>query len=112
MSIPHERAPSGESALSESAFPGGNCSSELSQKAHVAQAKLELLDDDLGCNISAMIATLEAALAMRAADNRTGLIYGLRCSRAYWRAISLSAAELVAADAERLSALRQGEPGR
>jgi hypothetical protein len=56
-----------------------------------------------------MIVTLEAALAMRNAGDVTGTVYGLRRAGAYWRAISGSAEELVAADAERLSALRQME---
>ena len=56
-----------------------------------------------------MIAQLNAALAMADAGDTVGLIYALRRSRAYWRSISESAADLVAADAERLSALRQTE---
>ena len=73
----------------------------------VREARLELLREDLTCNASAMIATLEAALAMRAADDDCGLIYSLRRARAYWRAISGSAAELISTEAERQSALRQ-----
>jgi hypothetical protein len=41
-----------------------------------------------------LIATLEAALALAAADDDVGLLYGLRRARAYWRAIAASAAEL------------------
>jgi hypothetical protein len=86
--------------------------SQLAPKTNVAQAKIELLVDDIGDNIGIMIAVLEAGLAMRAASDVVGLIYSLRRARVYWKAISASAAELVAADAERLSALRQGGSGQ
>jgi|ERR1019366_2524023 hypothetical protein len=81
-------------------------------KPGAAQARIELLFDDIGDNTGAMISTLNAALAMRDAGDSVGLIYGLRKARCYWRAISASAVELVAVDAERLSALRQGEAGQ
>jgi hypothetical protein len=76
-------------------------SSETRESAPKTQdISRDLLREDLTCNISAMIATLEAALAMHAADDDVGLIYGLRRAKAYWRCISASAAEF--------SALRQG----
>ena len=74
-----------------------------------SQAKIELLVDDIGDTVGCLIATLSAALAMRDAGDTVGLVYSLRRARAYWTAISGSAKELVAADAERLSALRQSE---
>jgi hypothetical protein len=108
-SINDETPPLGAAGLGDDAFPGGNCTSKITPKAHVTQAKIELLFDDIGCNIGGFIATLNAAVAMRDAGDSVGVIYALRRGRAYWKAISLSAAELVAVDAERLSALRQGE---
>jgi hypothetical protein len=87
--------------------------SDIKQKTEVPQALIELLFDDIGDNTGALISTLNAALAMRDAGDSVGLIYGLRRARCYWKSISASAAELVAADADRLSALRQeGEAGR
>jgi hypothetical protein len=80
----------------------------ISQKPVAPQARIELLFEDIGDNTGAMISTLKAALAMRDAGDSVGLIYGLRRSRCYWKAICASAAELVAAEAERLSATRQG----
>ena len=76
-------------------------------KADVTQARIELILDDVGDNIGALIATLNAAIAMRNAADNIGLIYSLRRARAYWKFISVSAAELVEADAERLAALRK-----
>jgi hypothetical protein len=73
----------------------------------VSQAKIDLLLDDIAANTSVMIAQMEVVLAMRAASDVVGLLYGLKRAAAYWRAISATAAELVAVDAERLSALRQ-----
>lgn len=73
----------------------------------IAQAKADLIRADIMANASALIVNLEAAIAMDRADNVTGLIYALRVSRAYWKAISSSAAELTAIEAERLSAFRQ-----
>lgn len=54
----------------------------------------DLLRDDLCANIGAMIATLNAALATRDAANDAGLLYGLRCARAYWKQIAESARQL------------------
>jgi hypothetical protein len=72
---------------------------ETTKPATTKQACVELLREDICANTSAMIATLEAALAMHAANDDTGLLYGLRRARSYWKYISLSAAEF--------SALRQ-----
>jgi hypothetical protein len=94
------------------AFPGWNCSSDIPPKAHVAQTKISLLHDDIFHNVSALQATLDVVIAAHFSGDSTCLLYGLRRARAYWRCISASSAELVAADADRLSALRQGEAGR
>ncbi|WGJ16145.1 hypothetical protein QEV83_07850 [Methylocapsa sp. D3K7] len=77
------------------------------EKFETAQAKIDQLFDDIGPNINAMGAMLNAAAAMHEAGDPAGLIYALRRVRAYWVAVSESAKELVAADAERLSALRK-----
>jgi hypothetical protein len=99
----------GESAgLKNTSLLGASNTKNISQKIEVPQAKIELLFEDIGDNTGAMISTLNAALAMRDAGDSVGLIYGLRRSRCYWKAISASAAELVAAEAELLSAIRQG----
>jgi hypothetical protein len=74
-------------------------SQEPTKGGPIKQACVELLREDICANTSAMIATLEAALAMHAANDDTGLLYGLRRARSYWKYISLSAAEF--------SALRQ-----
>jgi hypothetical protein len=72
---------------------------ESPPKADVTQARIALILDDVGDNIGALIATLNAAIAMRNAADNVGLIYSLRRARPYWKFISASAAELVAADA-------------
>lgn len=77
----------------------------------VAHEKIAQLVGDISDSAGVMIAQLAAAIAMAEAGDTVGLVYALRRSRAYWRHISESAVDLVAADAERLSALRQeGDP--
>jgi hypothetical protein len=78
----------------------------------IAQAKIGLVLDDVADNSGLMIGTLHCALAMRDAGDTVGLVYTLRRAKAYWRAISASAVDLVATDAERLSPLRQREESR
>lgn len=73
----------------------------------VAHEKIGQLVTEISDTAGAMIAQLNAAIAMAAAGDTVGLVYALRRSRAYWLAIAGSAADLVAADAERLSVLRQ-----
>lgn len=90
---------------------GSGDGSEVTPKAHVAQANIELIREDIVSTIGPMIATLETALAMAAIPDDTGPKYSLRCARAYWLSIAGSAAELVAAEAERQSTLLQGEGG-
>jgi hypothetical protein len=98
----------GAGGFDKTAFPGRNCNQTITPTANVAQAKIDLLFDDIGPNLYAMGAMLNAAAAMHEAGDPAGLLYALRRMRAYWRPITGSAAELVAADAERLSALRHG----
>jgi hypothetical protein len=69
---------------------------KLTQKPEVSQVKIEIICDEIGFNISPMIATLEAALAMREAGNVPGFLYGLRCAGAYWKYITTNAKDLVA----------------
>jgi hypothetical protein len=110
----------GNGPLLKKSLLGGADTSHLAPKepmqaprdGAVAQAKIELLVDDIGCNVGILIATLNVALAMRDAGDTTGLLYALRRAKAYWRAISASAADLVAAEAPRQSLLRQREGGR
>jgi len=84
----------GEAGLAKMSLPGSFDNREINPKTHVAQAKCDLLVDDIGCNVSAMMAQLDVILAMRAANDPTGLLYGLRRARAYWSAIAASAREL------------------
>jgi hypothetical protein len=56
----------------------------------------DLIRDDIACNIGAMAATLNAALAMHGAEDDIGLLYSLRRARAYWLAIAASARDLAA----------------
>ncbi|HXW71995.1 MAG TPA: hypothetical protein VEK34_11215 [Methylocella sp.] len=104
---PQNETPADGPGLAESTFPGGNCSFEITTKAHVAQAKIELLIDDIGCNVGVLINTLHAVLALRDAEDVKGMLYSLRRGKGYWKAISLSAAELIAVAAEQQSAIRQ-----
>lgn len=96
--MPHkcETLPRGEAALANSSCFGGIDEREINPKTHIAQAKCDLLVDDIGSNVSAMMAQLDVILAMRAANDPTGLLYGLRRARAYWSAIAASARELAA----------------
>ena len=60
----------------------------------VAQAKIELIRDEICACTGPLILQLNAALAMADAQNDAGLLYALRCARAYWRAISANARDL------------------
>jgi hypothetical protein len=44
---------------------------------------------------------------MVAARDSTGVVYALRRLKAHWRALALSGRDIIAADGERLSAIRQ-----
>jgi hypothetical protein len=75
---------------------GGIDGSETTKSSDIAQAKIEMICDEIGWVVSPMISTLEAALAMREAGNIPGFVYGLRCAGAYWRNIAANAKDLVA----------------
>jgi hypothetical protein len=96
----------------DDAFPGGNCNRDLAQKAHVLQAKIDLLVDDIVDTAGWLISQLSVLPSQRETGDVTGLIYTLRRSRAYWKHIAEIAAELVTLNDERLSATRQAENGR
>jgi hypothetical protein len=92
MTHTNETRRAGDAAgLRNDAFPGGNCSSEITQKPDVAQVKIELLCEEIGCLIGPMQAMLDAAIAMRDAGNIPGLVYGLRTLRTITAANSLNA---------------------
>jgi len=55
-----------------------------------------MVRDDLAATISAMAATLNAALAMHGAEDDIGILYSLRRARAYGLAIAASALDLAA----------------
>jgi hypothetical protein len=78
----------------------------------VLQAQIDLLADDVVDTAGWLISQLSVLPSQREAGDVTGLIYTLRRSRAYWKHIAETAVELVAADDERLSALRQSGDGQ
>jgi hypothetical protein len=106
-----------------SSLPGGSDDREIAQTQAVCQAvhgdnsraattaRIELLIDDIGDNAGAMTCYLNCVLAHRDAGDIVGMIYSIRMARAYWRAIAASANDLIAAQAARLSAIRQAEGG-
>jgi len=88
----NETRPLGAAGL-ESVSTLGRCDTQtFSPNTPIAQAIL--IREDLAANIGAMSATLNAALAMRDANDDCGLIYALRRARAYWQAIAASARDL------------------
>jgi hypothetical protein len=88
----NETRPLGAAGL-ESVSTLGRCDTQtFSPNTSIAQAIL--IREDLAANIGAMSATLNAALAMRDANDDCGLIYALRRARAYWQAIAASARDL------------------
>jgi hypothetical protein len=88
--------PAGADGLGNTSLLGGIDGSETTKSSDIAQAKIEMICDEIGWVVSPMISTLEAALAMRKAGNIPGFVYGLRCAGAYWRNISVNARDLVA----------------
>ena len=75
--------------------------------------KIELLLSEVGASIGQIEAQLNCLAAMVAAGDSAGVVYSLRRLKAVWYALDLTATDLIAADAERLSAIRQqaeGEP--
>lgn len=79
---------------------------EIAPRLATAQAKVDLIRDDLAATISPLQATLDCALTMCAARDDCGLGYTLRRAGDYWQFISGSARALVAAEAEGFCALR------
>jgi hypothetical protein len=88
------KTPPGQAGLANMSLRGSLDNRERTPFQAATQAKIDLLVDDIGCNVSAMTAQLDVVIAMRAANDPTGILYGLRRARAYWRAISASAREL------------------
>jgi hypothetical protein len=80
----------------KSSLLGGTDTQKITPNPKVSQARIELLCEEIDCLIGPMISTLEAALAMREAENIAGFVYGLRCAGAYRRSISAHARDLVA----------------
>jgi hypothetical protein len=101
--------PAGGPGLGDMSLPCIIDGFENAPKAHVAQAKGDLLADDVVDTAGWLIDQLNCLPAQRAAGDVTGMIYTLRRSRAFWIAISGSAKELVERNDELISALRQGE---
>jgi hypothetical protein len=75
----------------------------------VADVKIELLLDDIGASIGPIECQLACLAAHVAAGDSTGVVYALKRLRAQWRCLDLDAQDLITADGERLSALRQME---
>jgi hypothetical protein len=107
--MPHiNETPPDKAGLLDINSLAGN-SIENAPKYEVSQAEIGLLVDDICDTVGCMITQLYVVIAMRDAGDTAGLIYALRRGRPYWKHISESARDLIAADAERLSALRQRE---
>jgi hypothetical protein len=111
MNHSNERPPSLNGSPSETSFLAGEAS-ENAPKARVEQAKINLLVDDIVDTTGWLVDQLNVLPAQRVAGDVTGMIYTLRRARAYWKAISGSAAELVSVEGERLSAIRQADGGQ
>jgi hypothetical protein len=106
MATSNERPPSANGSLSGTSVLAED-GSKNAPKAHVAQAKIDLLVDDITDTCGWLVDQLNVIPSQRAAGDHSGMIYTLRRSRCYWRHISESARELAAANDERLSGLRQ-----
>jgi hypothetical protein len=61
----------------------------------IKEAKIELIRAEICATVGPMIATLNVVLGMTGIPDDVSLIYALRTARAYWRATSSCAAELV-----------------
>jgi hypothetical protein len=90
----NETRPLGAAGL-ESVSTLGRCDTQtFSPNTSIAQAiepRLDLIREDLAANIGAMSATLNAALAMRDANDGCDSMHR---ARAYWQAIAASARDL------------------
>ena len=80
-----------------------------SQPISIAPADVEisLLLDDIGAAIGPLEAQIACLATMVAAGDSTGVVYVLRRLKAHWRVLDQDARDLIATDAERLSAIRQ-----
>ena len=97
MTNPKRNPPAGGAdGLGNTSLLGSIDGSKTTKSSYIAQAKIEMICEEIGWVVSPMISTLEAALAMREAGNIPGFVYGLRCAGAYWRNISVNARDLVA----------------
>jgi hypothetical protein len=111
MAKSNENPAVGAAGFGDMSLPGGIDGSDTAPNACVAQVKIDMLVDDIVDTAGWLLHQLNVLPAQRAAGDVSGMIYTLRRSRAYWRAISGSATELVVANDERLSALRQAKDG-
>jgi hypothetical protein len=108
MASPKNEAPAGvPPGLGKSSFPGGTDSRVNAPKAHIAQARIDQLVDDITDTAGWLVTQLSVLPSQCAAADYSGMLYTLRRSRCYWRHISESAAQLATANDERLSAIRQ-----
>ena len=97
MTNPKRNPPAGGAdGLGNTSLLGSIDGSKTTKSSYIAQAKIEMICEEIGWVVSPMISTLEAALAMRKAGNIPGFVYGLRCAGAYWRNIAANAKDLVA----------------
>jgi hypothetical protein len=97
MTNPKRNPPAGGAdGLGNTSLLGSIDGSKTTKSSYIAQAKIEMICEEIGWVVSPMISTLEAALAMREAGNIPGFVYGLRCAGAYWRNIAANAKDLVA----------------
>jgi hypothetical protein len=104
----NQTRPLGAAGLGENASFDEECNSNNAPKAHVSQAKIDLLTDEIYHSASALSSTLNVLSAGYEAADVAVQIHALRQSQRYWRFISALARELIAAEAERASAFRQG----
>jgi hypothetical protein len=84
----------GATGSDKCALLGGIDTQDATAKPHVTQARIDLLADDITDTAGWLIDQLNCLPAQRVAGDTVGIIYTLRRSRAYWRHISESAAEL------------------
>jgi hypothetical protein len=77
--------------------------------ADLSEVKIQFLLEDIGASIGPIECQLNVLAAMVVAGDSTGAVYALRRLKAQWRCLDIDARCLIAADAERLSAIRRGE---
>jgi hypothetical protein len=90
-----ENPAGGADGSDKTAFPGRNCSQNITQNAKAAQAvSLDMLRQLIADDIERHIAQLDAAVSMLAAGSDAGFLHGLRRGQAFWNAIKTAAGEL------------------